>query len=72
MASGSLPRTREARSHTPCAAWSMSRARVNSMTMVLTCSRLKLESVLMPSMLLISRSSRSVTSVSTRLAFAPG
>jgi hypothetical protein len=40
--------------------------------MVLTCSRLKLESVLMPSMLLISRSSRSVTSVSTRLAFAPG
>ena len=72
MVSGSLPRTRETRSRTSCAAKSTSRERSNSMVMVLTSSRLWLVSVLMPSMLLISSSSRSVTSVSTTAAFAPG
>ena len=72
IVSGSRPRTRATRSRTSCAHWSMSRARSNSMVMLLTCSRLWLVSVRMPSMLLISSSSRSVTSVSTTLAFAPG
>src|SRR6266508_4200121 len=72
ISSGSKPRTRETRSRTSCAQRSMSRARSNSMVMLLTCSRLWLVRVLMPSMLLISSSSRSLTSVSTTAALAPG
>src|SRR6266511_2818755 len=50
----------------------MARERSNSMVMLLTCSRLWLVRVLMPSMLLISSSSRSLTSVSTTAALSPG
>ena len=72
MSNGRAPRTRETRSRTSCAATSMSRERSNSMLMPLTPSRLCEVRVLMPSMLLMASSSRSVTSVSTTCALAPG
>jgi hypothetical protein len=72
MSSGRAPRTLATRSRTSCAATSIGRDRLNSMVMLLTCSRLSLVSVLIPSTVLITSSSRSVTSVSTTPAAAPG
>src|SRR4029079_11757709 len=70
--SGRRPRTRDTLSLTSCAAASISRSRLNSRVIVLTCSWLALVIARNPSTLDSSSSRTSVTADSTTCGLAPG